>query len=153
MERVNVAIADDNERILDLLEEIINMDEELQVVGKAKNGEEMCQIIRNKQPDVVLLDLIMPKMDGLTVMEKINQDQTVNKHPDFIVVTAVGQEQITEDAFNRGASYYIMKPFNNEMLVNRIKTVRRPVRSCEEKKMRNCHHRFRVSEKGIWKTG
>lgn len=93
----------------------------------------MCQIIRNKQPDVVLLDLIMPKMDGLTVMEKINQDQTVNKHPDFIVVTAVGQEQITEDAFNRGASYYIMKPFNNEMLVNRIKTVRRPARSCERR--------------------
>lgn len=73
MEQVNVAIADDNERILDLLEEIINMDKELHVVGKAKNGEEMCQIIRNKQPDVVLLDLIMPKMDGLTVMEKINQ--------------------------------------------------------------------------------
>ncbi len=113
MERVNVAIADDNERILDLLEEIINMDEELHVVGKAKNGEEMCQIIRNKQPDVVLLDLIMPKMDGLTVMEKINQDQTVNKHPDFIVVTAVGQEQITEDAFHRGASYYISAGFHH----------------------------------------
>ena len=79
MEQVNVAIADDNERILDLLEEIINMDKELHVVGKAKNGEEMCQIIRNKQPDVVLLDLIMPKMDGLTVMEKINQDKNVQK--------------------------------------------------------------------------
>lgn len=130
---VNVAIADDNERILDLLEEIINMDKELHVVGKAKNGEEMCQIIRNKQPDVVLLDLIMPKMDGLTVMEKINQDKNVQKRPDFIVVTAVGQERITEDAFNRGANYYIMKPFNNEMLLNRIKTVRRPVRSCEKR--------------------
>ena len=133
MEQVNVAIADDNERILDLLEEIINMDKELHVVGKAKNGEEMCQIIRNKQPDVVLLDLIMPKMDGLTVMEKINQDKNVQKRPDFIVVTAVGQERITEAAFNRGANYYIMKPFNNEMLLNRIKTVRRPVRSCEKR--------------------
>ena len=120
MEQVNVAIADDNERILDLLEEIINMDKELHVVGKAKNGEEMCQIIRNKQPDVVLL-------------EKINQDKNVQKRPDFIVVTAVGQERITEDAFNRGANYYIMKPFNNEMLLNRIKTVRRPVRSCEKR--------------------
>lgn len=111
----------------------------------------MCQIIRNKQPDVVLLDLIMPKMDGLTVMEKINQDKNVQKRPDFIVVTAVGQERITEDAFNRGANYYIMKPFNNEMLLNRIKTVRRPVRSCE-RGMMNCHHRFHTSEKGIWRT-
>lgn len=48
-------------------------------------------------------------------------------------MTAVGQERITEDAFNRGANYYIMKPFNNEMLLNRIKTVRRPVRSCEKR--------------------
>ena len=51
------------------------MDKELNVVGKAKNGEEMCQIIRNKQPDVVLLDLIMPKMDGLTVMETCQSGQ------------------------------------------------------------------------------
>ena len=61
MEQLNVAIADDNERILDMLEEVINMDKELHVVGKAKNGEEMYRIIKNKQPDVVLLDLIMPK--------------------------------------------------------------------------------------------
>ena len=67
MEHLNVAIADDNQRILDLLENIISTDKELNLVGKAKNGEEMCQIIENKQPDVVLLDLIMPKMDGLTV--------------------------------------------------------------------------------------
>ena len=125
MEQVNVAIADDNERILDLLEEIINMDKELHVVGKAKNGEEMCQIIRNKQPDVVLLDLIMPKMDGLTVMEQVNKQEFVDKRPYFIVLTAVGQEKITEDAFNKGANYYIMKPFNHTILLDRIKSIRK----------------------------
>ena len=88
---------------------------------KAKNGEEMCQIIKDKQPDVVLLDLIMPKMDGLTVMDRINHDKTVSKHPYFIVITAVGQEKITEDAFNKGANYYMMKPFQNEMLLERIR--------------------------------
>ena len=67
MEQLTVAIADDNEKMLNMLEEIISIDKELSVVGKAKNGEEMCQIIKEKQPDVVLLDLIMPKMDGLTV--------------------------------------------------------------------------------------
>ena len=149
MEHLNVAIADDNERILDLLEEIINMDKELNVVGKAKNGEEMCQIIKNQQPDVVLLDLIMPKMDGLTVMERINQDKTMTKRPDFIVVTAVGQEKITEDAFNKGANYYIMKPFNNEMLLNRIKTVRK-VFQITRRKMKNYLETPR-SEKRTWK--
>ena len=133
MEHLNVAIADDNQKILDVLENIISMDKELNLVGKAKNGEEMCQIIKNRQPDVVLLDLIMPKMDGLTVMEKVNQDNSVNKRPYFIVITAVGQERITEDAFNRGANYYVMKPFNNDMLLDRIKSVRKMFRNYEKK--------------------
>ena len=102
MEHLSVAVADDNQRILDMLETVIGMDKELDLVGKAKNGEEMCQIIKNRHPDVVLLDLIMPKMDGLTVMERINQDTSLDKRPYFIVITAVGQEKITEDAFNKG---------------------------------------------------
>ena len=149
MEHLSVAIADDNQRILDLMEEIINMDKELNVVGKAKNGEEMCQIIRNKQPDVVLLDLIMPKMEGLTVMEHVNQDKMVNKRPYFIVVTAVGQEKITEDAFNKGANYYIMKPFNNEMLLNRIKSVRKMFRNNTEKKIEETKGKTTVGEEDL----
>ena len=129
MEHLNVAIADDNERLLDMLGNIISADKNLNVVGKAKTGEGICQIIRNEQPDVVLLDLIMPKMDGLTVMEKINNDASVKKRPNFIVLTAVGQENITEDAFKRGANYYIMKPFDNDVLLNRIKSVSRLYRS------------------------
>lgn len=121
MGRLNVAIADDNERILELLGEIVNNDEELTLVGKANNGEDMYHIIKEKEPDVVLLDLIMPKMDGLSVMEVVNSDRTLKKSPDFIIITAVGQERITEDAFKKGANYYIMKPFNNEMVLNRIK--------------------------------
>ena len=58
MEHLSVAIADDNQRILDMLDDIIQTDKELDLVGKAKNGEEMCQIIKDRQPDVVLLDLI-----------------------------------------------------------------------------------------------
>ena len=133
MEQLSVAIADDNQKILNVLGEIVSADRELDLVGKAKNGEEMCQIIKDRQPDVVLLDLIMPKMDGLTVMEQINQSQPFSKRPYFIVVTAVGQERITEDAFNKGANYYVMKPFNNDMLLDRIKSVRKMFRNYEKK--------------------
>ena len=121
MEQLNVAIADDNVRMLDLLGEIIEGDKDLRLVGKANNGEDMYRIIKQEEPDVVLLDLIMPKMDGLSVMEMVSADKTVKKHPDFIVVTAIGQERIAEDAFAKGASYYIMKPFNNETVLHRIK--------------------------------
>ena len=102
MERLNVAIADDNERMLDLLSETIESDQELNLVGKANNGEDMYHIIKEEEPDVVLLDLIMPKMDGISVMELVSQDKAVKKQPNFIVVTAIGQERITEDAFEKG---------------------------------------------------
>lgn len=123
MGAISVAIADDNERILELLSDIICGDKELKLVGKANNGEDVCTIIREKEPDVVLLDLIMPKMDGLSVMDQINKDKRISKRPDFIVVTAVGQERITEDAFQKGAQYYVMKPFQNEIILKYIKNI------------------------------
>ena len=125
MEKLNVAIADDNERVVELLDRIVSSDEELNVVGKAGNGEELYDIIKTKEPDVVLLDIIMPKVDGLTVMERVNADKSMKKHPAFIVITAVGQEKITEDAFALGANYYILKPFDNDMVISRIKHVRK----------------------------
>lgn len=121
---LNVAIADDNERMVEILDSIVKKDDELRIVGKANNGEEVYHIIKEKEPDVVLLDLIMPKLDGLSVMEKINQDQTIKKHPKFIVISAIGQEGITEDAFNLGAHYYIMKPFDNDMVLSRVRAIK-----------------------------
>ena len=96
MREVNVAIADDNERILDMLGEIIEQDQDLNLIGKADNGEDIYHLIKEKKPDVVLLDLIMPKMDGLSVMEKVNMDEQITKRPEFIIVTAVGQEMPSE---------------------------------------------------------
>lgn len=123
-EKLNVAIADDNEKILCMLGDILEQDKEINIVGKAKNGEEAINIIREKQPDIVLLDLIMPKFDGLTVMDKINKDTSIKKRPSFIVMSAIGQETITDNAFTMGASYYIMKPFDNDMVINRIKSIK-----------------------------
>lgn len=124
MEKLNIAIADDNERMLRLLADIVESDEELSVVGTARDGEEAYQVIREKEPDVVLLDIVMPKLDGLGVLERINRDRTLKKHPVFIMISAIGQERITENAFDLGADYYIMKPFDNDMVINRIKKVK-----------------------------
>ena len=82
MGEIAVAIADDNERILDLLGEMIENNKEMKLVGKANNGEDVYTLIKEKQPDVVLLDLIMPKMDGLSVMDTVNRDHDIRKHPD-----------------------------------------------------------------------
>ena len=61
MEKLNVAIADDNVRMADILGQMIEEDKDLTLVGKAHNGEEICSIIREKEPDVVVLDIIMPR--------------------------------------------------------------------------------------------
>lgn len=124
MSKWSVAIADDNERMLEILDSILRQDEDIQIVGIARNGEEACQIIREKEPDIMLLDIIMPKLDGLSVMEKIGQGDKNRKKPEFIVISAIGQERIIEDAFLLGASYYIMKPFDHEMLLNRIQSLK-----------------------------
>lgn len=124
MEKLNVAIADDNERMVQLLDAIVTSDDDLQVVGTAKDGEEAYEIIKNKQPDVVLLDIVMPKLDGLALLEKVRKDRSIKKYPSFIIVSAVGQDRITEDAFNLGVDYFIMKPFDNDMIINRIKSTR-----------------------------
>ena len=143
MEKLTVAIADDNEIVRDLLEEIVNSDEELEVIGKAGNGEEILQIIKEKEPDVVLLDIVMPKMDGLCVMGKVNRDNGIKKQPAFIMISAIGQESITEDAFEMGANYYIMKPFDSEVVISRIKRTKGRKNS---QKITEIHNSFEKSE-------
>jgi two-component system response regulator (stage 0 sporulation protein A) len=76
----------------------------------------------------------MPKLDGLGVLDRVCKDQAIQKHPSFVMISAIGQEQITEAAFSMGADYFIMKPFDNEMVLNRIKSVRN-VRILPEIKM------------------
>ena len=124
MAMLSVAIADDNERMVEMLDSIVKKDDDIRIVGKANNGEDIYHMIKEKEPDVVLLDLIMPKLDGLSVMEKINHDDSIKKHPKFIVISAIGQEGITEDAFNLGACYYIMKPFDNDTVLNRVRAMK-----------------------------
>lgn len=124
MSKISVAIVDDNERMLNLLEDILKEDADIEVVGKSENGMDALDMIKEKKPDVVLLDLIMPKLDGLGVMEKIRRDSEFKKNPSFIVITAIGQEGVTESALELGANYYIMKPFNNDVILSRIKQIK-----------------------------
>ena len=151
MEKLNIAIADDNERMVRLLGDIVRSDEELQVIGTAKDGVEAYELIKTAEPDVVLLDIVMPKMDGLGVMEKVNKDSTIKKHPAFIMISAIGQEKITEDAFRLGADYYIMKPFDNDMVISRIKDVknRNVARQSEVRKVQPYEKREELKERNL----
>ena len=120
MEKVNIAIADDNEKMVKLLGDIVRREDSFQLVGTANDGLEAMQLVKEKQPDIILLDIVMPKLDGLSVLERINRDSTLKKKPGVIIISAVGQENVTEDAFAKGADYFIMKPFEQEVILNNI---------------------------------
>ena len=129
MENVNVVIVDDNPMILNTLDEMISSEAGLAVIGRADNGKDAIDMIKDTQPDVVLLDLVMPQMDGITVVENIKKKTSMLKNPAFIILSAVGGEQMTEEAFQAGANYFLMKPFDKDILVNKIRRIgKRPVR-------------------------
>ena len=67
MTKINVAIVDDNEKMVSLLDAILQTDKNIEVIGRGDDGVQALDIIKNQEPDVVLLDLIMPKLDGLEV--------------------------------------------------------------------------------------
>ncbi len=120
MEKLKVLIADDNPRIASMLESIIQDDSEIEVVGKTEDGIETLEMIKETKPDVLLLDLIMPKLDGLGVLEKIHKERGREKQPEVIVVSAIAQERVTESAFDLGAAYYVLKPFDREAILSRV---------------------------------
>ncbi|MDO5415964.1 MAG: sporulation transcription factor Spo0A [Lachnospiraceae bacterium] len=123
MGELSIAIADDNPQTLGRLQDIIEAEEGLSVVGKADNGEDAYNMIVRTSPDIVLLDVIMPRLDGISVMEKVRKNNTLKKMPAFIMVTAAGSENMTADAFRMGANYYVMKPFSREIIVDKIRRV------------------------------
>ena len=118
-ERIKVAFADDNKEFSEIMNEYLSQQPDIEVVGVAYNGEQIISIIEEKKPDVVILDIIMPHLDGIGVLERINT--TGGKRPKIIMLTAFGQETITQRVVELGADYYVLKPFNMEVLVSRIR--------------------------------
>lgn len=123
-EKINVAVVDDNEKVISNICDTLSNDDDIVVVGKASNGEEAYDVIKKSNPDVVVLDLIMPKMDGLSLMNKIHNDGSIIKLPFFIITSAICNETVIQDAFGMGAGYYMLKPFETDMIVDRIKSVK-----------------------------
>ena len=121
--KITVLLADDNAEFTSTLTNHIDSQEDMEVIGIARDGKQAYEMIVNTKPDVVLLDVIMPHLDGLGVLESV-ANANIEKAPIFIMLSAVGQDKITQKAINLGAQYYIVKPFDIELLIKRIREVK-----------------------------
>lgn len=118
-EKIKVAIADDNREFAEIMQEFFQQQPDIDLVGLAYNGEEILTVIHEKKPDIVVLDIIMPHLDGIGVLERLSVSG--EKRPKIIVLTALGQESVTQRVVELGADYYILKPFNMDVLISRVR--------------------------------
>ena len=120
--KVKIVIADDNRSLCQMLQNFLQTQEDLHVVGVAYNGVEAWELIQSQDPDLVIVDLVMPSLDGLGVLERINARTTMTR-PKIIMLTAFGQESLTHQAMLLGVDYFILKPFDLEVLGKRIRSL------------------------------
>lgn len=118
--KISVLIADDNKEFCNILNDYLLNQRDIVVVGIANDGLEALELIEEKKPDLVVLDIIMPHLDGLGVLERLNSG-VVGKIPRVIVLSAVGQDKITQRAITLGADYYVVKPFDMDVFTKRIR--------------------------------
>lgn len=119
MNKVKVAIVDDNSELVKALEEYLSQQPEIDVISTATNGKQCLKMLESQVPDVLLLDIIMPHLDGLAVLETIHENPQLNSMQ-VIMLTAFGQEDVMKQAAELGASYFLLKPFEYDRLASKI---------------------------------
>ncbi|MCL2840866.1 MAG: sporulation transcription factor Spo0A [Defluviitaleaceae bacterium] len=122
--KITVLMADDNKEYVDVIINSLEKQADIEIVGIAYDGLEAYNKIQELKPDVVLIDGVMPKLDGLGVLEKLNLGETQEYAPICIVLSAITQDKVTQKAMELGAEYYIAKPFDLDSLVTRIRQLK-----------------------------
>ncbi|EAP86867.1 MULTISPECIES: response regulator transcription factor [Croceibacter] len=117
---ITIAIAEDHQSLIDGIELLIKAEEDISLVGSANNGEELLKIVRLKQPKVIIMDIRMPKLDGIEATRVIKKEFP---HIKVIAFTMFDQEDAVKQMINAGASGYILKHSPLEEILNAIRTV------------------------------
>lgn len=120
--KINLLIVDDNKELCSILNDFFLAKDDINIVGTAYDGIEALKLIKELTPDMVLLDMIMPELDGLGVLDRLNTI-SVDPVPKVIMLSTVGQDMLTQRALILGADYYIVKPFNFSVLLERIREI------------------------------
>jgi DNA-binding NarL/FixJ family response regulator len=117
---ISVLIADDQTLMRNGLETMLTLEPDIKVVGTAENGKQAYQLAEEKQPDVLLLDVKMPVMDGIETLKRLKQTMP---HIKVIILTMFDDEQHIIEALTHGADGFLLKEMSGDELINAIKKV------------------------------
>lgn len=120
--KLRIAIADDNRELCDVLAHYFAGVEDMELVGVAHDGKDTVELVRREAPDVLLLDIIMPYIDGIGVLERLAA-LPPDRRPHVITLTAFGQEHVSRRVSELGATYFVLKPFELDVLADRIREI------------------------------
>ena len=132
MEKIRIFLTDDNDEIRAALHKYLEAQEDMIISGEAANGVEALQRLPECPSDVIILDLIMPQMDGFGVLEQV-QRIPPEQRPRVIALTALGREDFIARALRLGVNYYMVKPVEMSQLMDRVRDSARQMEGvCEE---------------------
>lgn len=120
MKKVKLLVVDDNPDFIRTVKESYAQDADVEIIGYACDGLEAISKIERLAPDVVLLDLVMPELDGFGVLTNLDYTKLQRK-PKFIVASQLFGDAFVAKAINAGASYYMLKPVNMRLLKDRVR--------------------------------
>ena len=122
MEKIRILIVDDQTVIREGLIAILSFFQDLEVIGQAEDGIEAVEKTKELKPDVILLDLVMPKQNGLKTIPQLLE---ITPKPNILVVTSFAEDELVFPAIKAGALGYLLKDFNRDNLVQSIRDVNR----------------------------
>ena len=119
MERIKVMLADDDRNIIDALGDFLARRPDIDVVSRISDGAEVIDCVRAMIPDVIVMDLVLPRRDGFVVLEQLARLDEPSR-PKVIVLTALARNDFILRAIRLGAAYYMVKPFDMQLIYERI---------------------------------
>jgi len=119
-QEIKILIVDDHDLIIQGLKRVIEFDVNINIVGEAKNGEKALAMVGIYEPNIVLLDMKMPVMDGIEVLKKIKSN---NSNIKVIILTVENDKKLIEDALNNGADGYLLKESVGKEIIEAIHVV------------------------------
>ena len=121
--RVRILVADDQDLVRAGLRMLIEAEPDLEVVGEAVDGEEAVRVARRLRPDLVLMDIRMPRVDGLAATRQLLGDGALDPPPRVLVLTTVDRNEYGYDALRAGASGFLLKDMAGPELVAGLRAV------------------------------